>query len=132
VHIKKSPKNVPKNWGKGGRNMFLKKLIAIVAILVTLVVAPLAEARGGHHGGGHGSLLPVILGVGAAAIIVDALIPSPPPPPPVVVYQQPPPPPPEICYQDKYGEWRLDHRGNQYWREYPKPRRVQVPCHCDR
>ena len=35
----------------------------------------------------------------------------------------------ERCYEEIRGEWRIDSYGNRYWKDYRRPRRIQVPCY---
>jgi hypothetical protein len=134
----------------------MKKKIAALAIMLSVVGTSPAFARGnnqgyydgyhsrsdyrGHRSGGHhNNDLGIAFGVVGGLLLSSALLYSAPPPPPAVVYSTPYQPvtvvtQPSICVQEQIvnGQWETSqYDGRRVWVSFPQPviQRVQVPCY---
>ena len=133
-----------RNVKRGG---IMKMKITILALILCVISASTAFARGGynhgyHRGGHHNDGLGIAVGVFGGLLLGSALVSAAAPPPQTVVYGSPYPAyqpdvvvrQPTICIEERYvtGEWQINHLdGRQVWVSfpYPMPRRVQVPCY---
>lgn len=135
--------HVQSNVKRGGK---MKMKITILALILCVISASTAFARGGynhgyHRGGHHNDGLGIAVGVFGGLLLGSALV-SAATPPQTVVYGSPYPTypaevvvrQPNICIEERYvtGEWQINQfDGRQVWVSfpYPMPQRVQVPCY---
>lgn len=136
--------HVQSNVKRGG---IMKMKITILALILCVISASTALARGGYHhgyhrGGHHNDGLGIAVGVFGGLLLGSALVSAATPPPQTVVYGSPYPTyqpevvvqQPNICIEERYvtGEWQINRfDGRQIWVSfpYPMPQRVQVPCY---
>jgi len=131
----------------------MKTKITILALILSVVSASTAFARGGYsnhrggynhgyyRGGHHNDGLGIAVGVVSGLLLGTALVSAASPPrtvvygssytayQPEVVVQQP-----RVCVEERKvtGEWQINqYDGRQVWVSfpYPMPQRVQVPCY---